>query len=114
MFSEKMITIQYIKVKWDKYLVLPFPEFDEFDAGDRPDLEDDLFVLDSDMAGCIDTFFDRNGEIDRLRYDILSSGVSQSHDALPVLAAESWSAYFSTLASVAEDVLLYVKNHQDR
>lgn len=104
------ITFQSVKRKWEVFCALPFPDADKFAARECGEMEDDLFVLDSDLAGCIDTFMRRHGNLDSERQDILVSGGEYLASKLHLLSAGPWSEYFSLLESIVQDILLLLKS----
>jgi hypothetical protein len=92
-----------IEISWRDFLEKPFPEVS---AG--VEIEGvDLAGLDTYTAGCVETFIERKGQLDRKRIHILQNCSRELDLAVSQLDGEA-KIYFEHLRNLAKQVLVAV------
>lgn len=87
-----------IKIKWDQFLQVPFPN----EAHEQGDL--DLSLIDTFAAGCISSYIGNSGRLDRQNHYILGRCVTDLEKVIHLLDGSTRS-YFDLLLIVSKMVL---------
>jgi hypothetical protein len=95
--------LEAIRQRWIAKLRLRFPRQSEMPRVDKSD----VIMLDSYVAGCVSTFINRDGKLDRRRIEILQECVRELAEYLPLLDG-SVLEYFVIDQGLAEAVLAAV------
>ncbi|MEU9286962.1 hypothetical protein AB0D57_20180 [Streptomyces sp. NPDC048275] len=82
---------------WQEHLHAPFPA--GLHGADRAGI--DMMLLDADIAGCVSTWLNHDGSLDRGRHRILRACLADLDQVLPFLNEAEDLAYYQRLRQLA-------------